>query len=386
MAYLSVFSQIIKQIPRTEFESSVHRHRGNRGVRTLDCWTWFGALLFGQLSRNDSVRAVERVFGHGQARMQHLGFGEVCRSTLADANRTRPTAILKETFDYVLARARTVAPRKGPFRFHGDVTILDSSTIRLCLNLCPWARFHHNKGACKLHTAIDVAGELPQFAVITPGLVHDVRVARGRWKAFLTPASLVVFDKAYVDYAWFNTLTQHNISFVTRIKNNCQFKVVESRPTNRTRGHICDQTIYLKSQRGQRYHGTLRRISYRDPDTGKRLTFLTNRFDLAVQTICDLYKARWQVELFFKTLKQHLKIRKFLGTSENAVSAQILVALIAYLLVMLLRYAHKSRISIPETMALLAVLLLLNMPLALILKDLPTTTRHPSDPQLSFSF
>lgn len=240
MGYHSVFSQVIKQIPRGEFESWVRNHGGDHGVRTLNCCTWFGALLFGQLSRNDSVRAIERVFGHGQGRMRHLGFGEVCRSTLADANRTR--------------------------------------------------------------------------------------------------------------------------------------------------GHICDQTIYLKSHRGQRYHGTLRRISYRDPDTNKRLTFLTNRFDLAVQTICDLYKARWQVELFFKTLKQHLKIRKFLGTTENAVSAQILVALIAYLLVMLLRYAYKSTISIPETMALLAALLLLNMPLALILKDLPATTRYPPDPQLSFPF
>lgn len=386
MAYVSVFSQVIKHIPRTEFESWVHEHRGKRGVRTFDCWTWFGALLFGQLSRNDSVRAIERVFGHGQGRLRHLGFGAVCRSTLADANRTRPTAILKECFDYVLAMARTVAPKKGPFRFRGEVKILDSSTIRLCLNLCPWARFHHTKGACKLHTAIDVAGALPQFAVITPGLVHDIRVARGRWKSFLLPTSLVVFDKAYLDYAWFNELSNHHVSFVTRIKSNCQFKVVESRPTNRTRGHRCDQTISLKSQRGQRYHGTLRRISYRDPDTGKRLTFLTNRFDLAVQTICDLYKARWQVELFFKTLKQHLKIKKFLGTSENAVSAQILVALIAYLLVMLLRYAHHSRISIPETMATLAALLLLNMPLAHILRDLPATIRYPPDPQLAFLF
>lgn len=239
-------------------------------------------------------------------------------------------------------------------------------------------------GSCtRRFPGIDVAGALPQFAVITPALVHDIRVARGRWQSFLTPHCLVVFDRAYLDYAWFNELSQHNVSFVTRSKHNCQFKVVASRPTNQTRGHICDQTSYLNSQRGQRYHSTLRRISYRDPDTDNRLTFPTNRFGLAIQTICDLYKARRQAALFFMTLKQYLKIRPCLGTSEHAVSAQILVARFAYLLVMLLHYAHRSRISIPETMALLAARLLLHLPLVLLLKNLPATTPYPPDPQRS---
>ncbi len=173
--------------------------------------------------------------------------------------------------------------------------------------------------------------------------------------------------------------------FVTRAKSNCKFKVVESQAVDRTRGHICDQIIYLKSQRGQRYQGQLRRITYKDPDTGKRLTFLTNRFDLATQTICDLYKARWKVELFFKTLKQNLRIKKFLGTTVNAVKAQILVALIAFILVQVLRFTMKSSISIPDAMAVIGTLLLLKEPIKRILGDLPRVTRHSQDFQMAFS-
>lgn len=192
-----------------------------------------------------------------------------------------------------------------------------------------------------------------------------------------------MFDRAYVDYAWLNHINKTDVKFVTRTKINCKFKVVQSRPTNRTRGHICDQIIYLKSIRGQRYEGKLRRISYKDPDTGHRLTFLTNRFDLATQTICDLYKSRWKVELFFKTLKQNLRIKKFLGTTVNAVKAQILVALIAFILVQVLRFAMKSSISIPDAMAVIGTMLLLKEPLKRLLGVLPRVSHHPPSVQLS---
>lgn len=380
MGYGSVFSQIIKHIPRDTFERSARRHLGNKGTRTLDCWTWFVALLFGQLTGHDSIRAIERLFAYGREKIAPLGLGEVRRSTLADANRTRPTAILEDLFYQLLAKAERVAPKRHRFRFKGPLYALDSTTIRLCLSLSPWARFHHDKGACKLHTAIDLAGDLPRFAVITPGNRHDIAVARR--VAHFPKGATVVFDKGYVDYAWFNYLNQEGVYFVTRAKDNCQFKVVESRATDRTQGLICDQTIYLKSVTGQRYQGRLRRIRYRDPDTGNRLTFLTNQFDLATATICALYKARWDVELFFKTLKQNLRIKKFLGTSENAVKAQIWVALIAYLLVMLLRFLSASSISMPDAMAVIGSLLLLNASVALLLGRLPHTTRHPPPLQL----
>jgi hypothetical protein len=282
MAQNTVFAQVVKLIPRSQFQSWVFKHDGDKGVRALDCWTWFGSLLFGQLSGHDSIRALQRVFSQDDTHIQKLGFRPVCRSTLADANRTRPLQILEEAFFYALNRARTLLPRKTGFKFQGEVFALDSTTIELCLALCPWARFHHGKGAAKLHTAIDLAGDLPQFAVVTDGRVHDVTVAK---RLQFTPDSTVIFDRAYVDYGFLNDLNQQGVFFVTRMKSNCRFRIVDWEKTNRTRGHICDQEIRLKSLRGRRYQGKLRRISYNDPDTGKRLTFVTNRFDLATQTM-----------------------------------------------------------------------------------------------------
>jgi hypothetical protein len=383
MAQSTVFSQVIKLIPRTIFESIVHKHNGDKGLRSLNCWTWFGSLLFGQLTGHDSIRAIERVFANSDSKMRKIGLGPVRRSTLADANRTRPLAVLDDLFQFTLGQAQKLAPKKNGFRFHGQVLALDSTTIELCLSLSPWAKFHHDKGATKLHTAIDIAGDLPLFTVITDGRTADIRAAREQ--IHFLPGTTVVFDRGYVDYTWLNHLNQSGVWFVTRTKTNCRFKVVESKPTNRTRGHICDQIIYLKSQKGTCYKGKLRRITFRDPVTNKRLTFLTNRFDLSTQTICDLYKARWKVELFFKTMKQYLRIKKFLGTSANAVKAQILVALIAYLLVQILRFTVKTSISIADAMAVIATLLLLKEPLARLLGELPRVTRHPQDFQMVFN-
>ncbi len=380
MSKSTVFEQVIKLIPRTEFQAIVARYQGDKFVRTLDCWTWFGALLFSQLTGHDSIRAIDKIFAHNDPKMKQLGFGPVAKSTLSDANKLRPVAIFEELFEYVLTRTYQVAPKSTGFRFTGEVFALDSTTIELCLSLCPWAHFHHGRGAAKLHTAIDVANDLPQFAIITTGRTHDIKPIRDQ--IFFPPGAVVVFDRAYIDYGWINDLNQQGTFFVTRTKSNCQFKVVESRKTNRTRGLLCDQTIYLKSYRGRRYQGTLRRISYRDPDTNKKLTFLSNRFDLAAKTICDLYKARWKVELFFKAMKQHFRVKKFLGTSVNAVRAQLLVALIAYLLVQLLKFSFKSSISTPDAMAVIGTLLLLREPIKRLLGNLPRVTRYPPAPQL----
>lgn len=380
MAQPTVFSQLIKLVPRTEFEALVAAHDGDARVRSLDCWTWFGALLFGQMTGHDSIRAIERVFAHQDGEAKKLGFGPVRRSTLADANRTRPTEILEELYRYCLIRAQTIAPKKSGFRFHGQVFALDSTTIELCLSLSPWAVFRRSKGAVKLHTAIDVAGNLPQFAVITDGKHHDLRTARERIS--FEPGATVVFDKAYIDYAWLNDLNQGGVWFVTRMKSNCQFDILECREHDRTRGLRADQTIRLKSLKGSDYEGKLRRVSYRDPETGKWLVFLTNRFDLAAKTIGDLYKARWKVELFFKAMKQNLRIKKFLGTSASSVKAQILVALIAYLLVHILKYSMKSDISLPDAMAAIGTLLLLKEPLSRLMGRLPRVTRHCSGSQL----
>jgi hypothetical protein len=380
VAQPTVFSQLIKLVPRTQFQEFVARHGGDARVRSLDCWTWFGSLLFGQMTGHDSIRAIERVFAHRDGEAQRLGFGPVRRSTLADANRTRPLGVLEDLYSYCLVRAQAAAPRKTGFRFHGPVFALDSTTIELCLSLSPWAVFRRAKGAVKLHTAIDIASNLPQFAVITDGKHHDLRTAREN--LHFDPGATLVFDKAYIDYAWLNDLNQGGVWFVTRIKSNCQFTVLECHEHDRTRGLRADQTIHLNSLKGALYGGPLRRVSYRDPDTGRWLVFLTNRFDLSAQTICDLYKARWKVELFFKAMKQHLRIKKFLGTSAQSVKAQILVALIAYLLVHLLKYSMKSDISMPDAMAAIGTLLLLREPLSRLMGRLPRVTRYPGGAQL----
>lgn len=382
MSQANVFEQIIKLVPKYTFRSAVQEFVGDRGTRTLDCWTWFGALLFGQLSGHDSIRAIERVFCHGNPRMRRLGFSTVCRSTLADANKTRPLGILEQTYQAVLSRAKQLCPEHHGFRFKGEVRALDSSVIDLCLSLSPWASFRKGRSGVKLHTAIDLAGDLPDFVVITPARRHDVPIVRQYFHP--KAGSTVIIDRGYWSADWLNDLNRNKVFFVTRMRKNNRFKVVESHPTDRTQGHICDQIVYQKQSRSSRryYRGKLRRISYREPDTGKKLVFLTNRFDLATQTICDLYKARWKVELFFKALKQNLKVKKFLGNSANAVRAQILVALIAYVLVQLVRWLTKSRVSIPDTMATVGVLLLVREPLPKLLGDLPRVTRHPPSSQL----
>jgi putative transposase len=386
MASPTVFDQVIKLIPRSEFQGWVKKHDADKGTRTLDSWTRFGALLFGQLTGHDSIRAIERVFAHSDPKMRALGFGPVRRSTLADANQVRSLVVLEETFQYCLAQASRLAPKKNGFRFQGSVFALDSTTIELCLKLCPWARFHHEKtgkGAVKLHTAIDIAGDLPQFTVMTDGRCHDIRAARENLS--FKPNDTVVMDKGYVDYSWMSELNQGGVTFVTRAKSNCRFKVIECRKTDRTRGYMADQTIALKSIAGKDYVGHLRRVSFRDPDTGKWLVFLTNNFELSYKTICALYKARWKVELFFKTLKQNLRVKKFLGTSVNAVKSQILVALIAYLLIQILRFSLKTSISITDAMAVIGTLLLLREPLSRLLGELPRITRHPPSPQLNLA-
>lgn len=378
-----VFEQILKHICRAGFEESVAKHRGNHGVRTFDCWSWFGALLFGQLTGHDSIRAVERVFCHGNKRMQSLGFSPVCRSTLADANRTRPLEILEDTLKDLLKRVRKLCPGLGHgFKFKGDIFVLDSTIINLCLSLSPWANFRKGKAAVKLHTAIDLAGDLPDFFVVTEAKVNDLKAAKLYFE--FKAGTTLVFDRGYWDSSWLSELNEAGVYFVTRARRNNRFKVMESRPTDRTQGFICDQIVTQQCslKYKKKYRGKLRRISFNDPETGKRLTFLTNRFDLATATICQLYKARWKVELFFKCLKQNLKIKKFLGTSAHAVKAQILVALIAYLLIQITRFVTKARISIPDTMAVIGTLLLLREPLLQILGELPRTTRYPPCSQM----
>lgn len=353
----SIFAQLLQWIPRLEFQKAVNAHDGDYRVRKLRTWSQFVALLFGQLTGHHSLRPIEAGMRSARQSFYHLGIDpDIRRSTLADANDGRDPEIFRDVFFQLLPRVQRAAP-KHRFRFHGILEAFDSTTISLCLELSPWARFHHGKGAVKLHTALDLAGNLPTVAVLTDARTHDVTVAKSL--SFL-PGTLLIVDKAYIDYEWFWKLTQEGVGVVTRLKDNACYRVIERRTViewNRTQGVRSDQIIQMTSVRGMRYEGKLRRISFYDSSTGHYLVFLTNRMDLSAKTICDLYKARWQIELFFKALKQYLQVKKFLGTSVNAVATQIWIALIAYLLMTLVKFQAKLGWGIPAIMAALTVAL-----------------------------
>ncbi len=395
MAKTTIFSQIIKLIPRSHFESLVLKHEGDKGIRTLNCWTWFGSLLFSQLTGHDSIRAIERGFCHANAELSKLGFEKVCKSTLADANAKRPLAILEELFSYCVQSLKTNNPKLAHgLPFQGKVLALDSTFIKLCLSLSPWAKYRLKPNAenisagIKIHTAIDLAGDIPEFIVIKAGsekINHDLLVARQHFH--FPKGSTLVFDRGYWKAAYFQELTSQGIFFVTRLAKRCTFRVHKSLPTNRTQGIICDQEVYFKGRRVKKtFQGKLRRISFREPDTGKKLIFITNRFDLSAEIICDLYKARWRIELFFKCLKQNLKVKRFLGFTEHAVKAQVWIALISYVLVQNLKLTFGSSISMPDALAVISTLLLLRLPLNVILSDLPRTKAHSPPIQLHLNF
>lgn len=393
MAKLSVFSQIIKLIPRAQFESAVKKYGGDKRIRTLDCWTWFGSLLFSQLSGHDSIRALERVFCASNPVTSGLGFNSICRSTLSDANASRPVEILQDMFAYSLKVAGKARGQRLDFGF--PVYLLDSTFIELCISLCPWAFYRTTSkttnstkyAGVKVHAAIDLTGHLPEFIVVKEGRERenrDLKTARDNFQ--FQSGTTVVFDRGYWSVEYFNELGQANVSFVTRMLRNRPFCVEKSCEVDRTQGVICDQIIYLSGRRTKGvYKGKLRRISYRDPETNKRLTFITNRLDLPAKMICDLYKARWQIELFFRTLKQNLKIKKFLGLTRNAVVAQIYAALICYVLLIYLKLTARSDISMPEIMAVVGTLLLLKHNIIELLQNKPKSLRHPPPQQLSLA-
>lgn len=361
----NILSQLLQWIPATEFQQGVDRFEGDKRVRRLTCWAQLVGMLFGQLTGHNSLRAIEAGFKSVKSKLYHMRIAyEIKRSTLSDANDHRDARIFEQAFYQLLPKVQRLAPG-NKLRLKGQVLALDSTTIELCLELSPWAKFHHSKGAMKLHMAVDIAGDLPTVMVLSEGKKHDVKVAR---RISFAPGTLLIMDRGYVDFSWMWDLTQQGIFFVTRMKKGCIHKARQCRQTNRTQGLLADQTIRLKHKD---YPGNLRKVSFRDPETGHKYIFLTNRFDLAAKTICALYKARWQVELFFKTMKQQLQVKKFVGTSVNAVKIQVWVALMAYLLLMLVKFQSKLGWGIPPLMAALTVVLFLNRELTSIWRDAP---------------
>ncbi len=379
MSRRSVFEQVLKHISRADFQASVYRHAGDKYLRTLDCWSWFSALLYGQLTGHDSIRSITHVLGHSRRWLKKLQIAPVKRSTFSDANQHRPLEVLEDTLQQVLKKARYASGKRALHK----VIALDSTTIMLCLSLSKWAHYRRGTAGIKLHTALDLTTLLPEFYVFTKAKRHDGPVAQKNFQ--FTKGTTLVFDRAYWKSSWLAKLDQKGVYFVIRERASLTFQRLQSRPSNRTRGIICDQLVkQINCSHGpiSHYPGKLRRIRYHDPDTKKQLAFITNQMDLPAEDICALYKQRWQIEIFFRTLKQNLRIKRFIGTSFKAVKAQILVALIAYVCVHLCRSQYQSNIPMSLCMAIIHTLAFACIPLESLFQEPRPTTRHPPPQQL----
>jgi hypothetical protein len=315
----TVFTQLLKLVSRHEFEALVNQHHTGRKLRKMTRWSQFLAMATAQLSSRSSLRDVVSNLTAQASKLYHLGAVIVSRSSLARVNEKQPYTLYEQLAGKRLAQCQARAPRHG-FRFKNKLYSLDASTIDLCLSVFSWARFRTTKGAVKLHVGLDHEGLLPSFLTITDGKTHDITAARALQ---LPKGSIVAMDRGYTDYAWYNQLNNQDIFFVTRLRKNARYRVTERRSVIKSKGLSSDQTIELTGTKAGNCTIPLRRIGFKDAETGIQYYFLTNNFKLAASTIAEIYKARWQIELFFKWIKQNLKIKSFLGTSRNAVMTQI---------------------------------------------------------------
>jgi hypothetical protein len=351
----TLFAQLMDFVPWTSFQRIVQRYGGDRRVRALSCAEQFRVMAFAQFTYRESLRDIESCLSAQLSKLYHMGFREpVRRSTLADANESRDWRIYAEFAQRLISRARRLYLTESfGVELDHSVYALDATTIDLCLSMFPWASFRSAKAAVKLHTLLDLRGSIPSFIHISEGALHDVNVLD-----LLIPeaGAFYVMDRGYTDYARLYRLDQAGAFFVTRARRNLSARRVYSAPVERSSGLICDQSITLNNYYAARdYPAHLRRIRYRDPDTHKNLVFLTNHCLLPALSICSLYKCRWQVELFFKWIKQHLRIKRFYGTSQNAVKTQIWIAVSVYVLVAIIKKELNLKASLHTLLQILSV-------------------------------
>lgn len=351
----TLFAQIMEFVPWTTFTRIVHRYDGNAGVRTLSCAEQWRVMAFAQLTWRESLRDIEASLAANASKLYAMGFrSAVKRSTLADANESRDWRIWSDLAAVLIRRARKLyAGDALDVGLDNTVYALDSSTVDLCLSLFEWAPFRSTKAAIKLHTLLDLRGAIPAFIHISDGKLHDVNVLD---MLTFEAGAFYVMDRGYVDFERLYALHQAGAFFVTRAKSPMDARRVYSAPTQRDTGVICDQRVMLNGYYSARkYPEHLRRIRFKDPDSGKTLVFLTNNTTLPALTIAALYKSRWQVELFFKWIKQHLRIKKFLGTSENAVKTQIWCAVSTYVLIAIVKKELHLNASLYTCLQILSV-------------------------------
>ena len=334
----TILGQMLKMFSRYEFQKAVSETKTEYHSRGFSSWNHFVAMLFGQLSGQDALRGIEAGLATQANSLYHLGVNPIHRSTLAYANKHRSHELFKKTFFWMLSKCQPLAP-KHKFRFKNPLYSIDATIIDLCLSLYDWAKFRTTKGAVKLHVKLNHSGYLPTFAVVTTGKVHETQVAPS---IPLEKGDVAIFDKGYTDFTWYKSLDDKGIYFVTRLKKNADYKVLERRNTDNLKNIYSDQIIELAGfYSTQKFPRKLRRIRSKDPETGKIAVLLTNNMAWSAKTIARIYKERWQIELFFKAIKQQLKVKSFVGTSKNALLSQLWIALIAYLLLSYLKF--KSR-------------------------------------------
>jgi hypothetical protein len=361
-----IFCQVMDWIHGEQFRRCVNRYDGNHRIRNFSCWDQFLAMAFAQITYRDSLADIEVCLRSRHDQLYRLGFrSTIAHSTLADANSSRDWRIYHDLAQGLIARARRLhASESFGVELEQTVYALDSTTIDLCLSLFPWARFRSTKAAVKLHTLLDLRGPIPTMIAISDGKQADVGVLD---ELILEPGAFYVMDRGYVDFQRLYRFVLAGAFFVTRAKAGLQIHRLESRLVDENTGVRSDQVVWLKLPKSiEHYPERFRRVSYRDPDSGKALVFLTNNFDLPALTIAQLYKCRWRVELFFKWVKQNLRIKHFFGTTDNAVKTQVWIAICVYVLVAILRKELKLELSLSQILQVLSVNAFEQVPLAVL--------------------
>ncbi|MGO9009888.1 MAG: IS4 family transposase [Bryobacteraceae bacterium] len=346
----SIFAQVLRLLPRIEFEQAVQKHRAEKHAKGFSCWTQLIAMLFCQLGQARSLREIIGGLASSEGKLKHLGVAKPPkRSTLAYANEHRSWELYQTVFEQVLAKCRGAMGGRTKFHFHNKLVSLDATSIDLCTSLFDWAQYKRTKGAVKLHLMLDHEGYLPCFAVMTDGKVHEIQIAR---QLSLQPGTILVVDRAYIDYLWMHRLTETSVFFVTRMRADIRYKVTRKRQTPRRGVVLRDEEILIRSVT----HGVelkLRRIVIWNQEKQEKLVFLSNHMSFAASTIAAIYKDRWQIESFFKSMKQLLRVKTFVGTSANALKIQMWTALIAMLILKFLQWRASFGWSLSNLVALL---------------------------------
>jgi len=375
-------TELLKIFPRYEFEKLERTHSGNYYTKYFTGWQQLIVLLFAQAGYKDSLREIETALKVQYNKWYHIGLKDIKRSTLSDTMNRRDYQIFEGLFYQLLKRCKTVTP-KHKFRFNNPLYSLDSTTIELCLSLFPWARFRQRKGAIKLHYLLDHSGTLPSFMTMTDGKCHDVRVAKEdeRLDFTLLPDSILSIDKAYIDFEWLYSLHKRKVFFVTRSKINLDYQVIGQHKPFTRKTIVRDDIIVLTGlQTRGKYLEYLRLVGVYQEEDDQYIEFLTNNFELSAKTIAEIYKSRWNIELFFKWIKQNLKIKSFLGTSPNAVLTQVWVAMCYYLLLSYIKYQTKYAHSITELSRMFREVILDRVNLIDILSLNSTTIKRARSP------